>query len=185
MDGALSVVVGLVLALLGTRSIRLLFFLSGFGLGWLLASAFSASAGVSLLAGVAGGVSAFVLGLIAARVAFFVLGALVGAVVGARFFAIVDTSDSNVLLAVIFVPAVAICAGVAAQRWRAGFLGWVTAIAGSALVLSGLGRLLPDTLGFLADPQTTASQLLSTGLWVVLSVVARGAQRSNGGDGRA
>ena len=82
------------------------------------------------------------------------------------------------LLALLFVPAVAICAGVAVQRWRAGFLRWVTAIGGSALVLSGLGRLFPHTLGFLADPQTTTSQLLSTGLWVVLAVVARGAQRS-------
>lgn len=179
MDGALSVVVGLALALLGTRSIRLLFFASGFGLGWLLAAAFSASAVVSLLVGLAGGASAFVLGLIAARVAFFAMGALVGAVVGARVFAIVDRSDSNVLLALIFIPAVAICAGVAVQRWRAGFLGWVTAIGGSALVLSGLGRLFPNTLGFLADPQTTASQLFSSGLWVVLAVAARGAQRSS------
>jgi hypothetical protein len=179
MDGALSIVVGLALALLGTRSVRLLFFASGFGLGWLLAAAFSASAVVSLLVGVAGGVSTFVLGLIAARVAFFAMGALVGAVVGARFFAIVDRSDSNVLLALIFIPAVAVCAGVAVQRWRAGFLGWVTAIGGSALVLSGLGRLFPNTLGFLADPQTTASQLLSSGLWVALSVVARGAQRGS------
>ena len=178
MDGALSIVVGLVLALLGTRSIRLLFFASGFGLGWLLAAAFSASVPVSLLVGLAGGVSAFVLGLIAARVAFFAIGALVGALVGARFFAIVDRSDSNVLLAVIFVAAVAVCGGVAVQRWRAGFLGWVTAIGGSALVLSGCGRLFPDSLGFLVDPQTTASQLLSTGLWVVLAVLARGAQRS-------
>jgi hypothetical protein len=64
------------------------------------------------------------------------------------------------------------------ERWRARFLRWVTAIGGSALVLSGLGRLFPQTLGFLADPQTTTSQLLSTGLWVVLAVVARGAQRS-------
>jgi hypothetical protein len=83
IDGALSIVVGLVLALLGARSIRLLFFASGFGLGWLLAAAFSASAVVSLLVGVAGGVLAFVLGLIAARVAFFAMGALVGAVIGA------------------------------------------------------------------------------------------------------
>jgi hypothetical protein len=128
MDGALSIVAGLVLALLGARSIRLLFFASGFGLGWLLAAAFSASAMVSLLAGVAGGVSAFVLGLVAARVAFFAIGAVVGAVVGARLFAIVDRSDSNVLLALLFVPAVAICAGVAVQRWRAGFLRWVTAV---------------------------------------------------------
>jgi hypothetical protein len=177
MDGALSIVAGLVIALLGARSIRLLFLASGFGLGWVLAAAFSASPVTSLLVGVAGGVSAFVLGVVAARVAFFAMGALVGAVVGARFFAIVDRSDSNVLLAVIFVPAVAICAGVAVQRWRAGFLRWVTAIGGSALVLSGLGRLFPHNLGFLADPQTTAAQLLSTGLWVVLAVIARGAQR--------
>ena len=104
------------------------------------------------------------------------MGALVGAVIGARLFAIVDRTDSNVLLALIFVPAVAICAGVAAQRWRAGFLGWVTAIGGSALVLSGLGRLFPHTVGFLADPQTTASQLFSTALWVVLAVAARQAR---------
>jgi hypothetical protein len=178
MDGALSFAVGLVLALLGTRSIRLLFFASGFGLGWLLAAAFSASPGVSVLVGLGGGALAFLLGLIAARVAFFAMGALVGAVVGARFFAIVDRSDSNVLLALVFVPAVAICAGIAVQRWRAAFLGWVTAIGGSALVLSGLGRLFPHSLGFLADPQSTGSQWLSTALWVVLSVVARGAQRT-------
>ncbi len=183
MDGGLSVAIGLVLALLGTRSVRLLFFASGFGLGWLLAAAFSASAPLSLLVGLGCGVSAFVLGLVAARVAFFAMGAVVGAAVGARLFAIVDRSDSNVLLAVVFVPAVAICGGVAVQHWRAGFLGWVTAIGGCALVLSGLGRLFPHSLGFLADPQTTAAQMFSTGVWVVLSVAARAAQRGRAGGG--
>ena len=148
-----------------------------------LAAAFSASAPLSLLVGLGGGVSAFVLGLVAARVAFFAIGAVVGAVVGARLFAIVDRSDSNVLLALVFVPAITICGGVAVQRWRAGFLGWVTAIGGSALVLSGLGRLFPHSLGFLADPQTTAAQMFSTGVWDVLAVAARVAQRGRAGGG--
>ena len=182
MDGGLSIVAGLALALLGTRSVRLLFFASGFGLGWLLAAAFSAPAMVSVVVGLAGGVAAFLLGLVATRVAFFAMGALVGAVVGARFLEIVDRGDTSVLLALVFVPAVAICSAIAVQRWREGFLGWVCAIGGSALVLSGLGRVFPDALLFLSDPQTTGSQLLSTGLWVVLAVVARGVQRGTGSD---
>lgn len=179
MDGVLSILVGLALALLGTRSVRLLFFASGFGLGWLLAAAFSASALASVVVGLAGGASAFLLGLIAARVAFFAMGAVIGGLVGARVYAILDRGESSVLLAVIFVSAVAICSGFAVQRWRSGFLGWVCAIGGSALVLSGLGRLFPDALGFLADPESTGSQWLSTGLWVVLAVVARGVQRGS------
>ena len=186
MDGGLSVAIGLVLALLGTRSVRLLFFASGFGLGWLLAAAFSASAPLSLLVGLGGGVSAFVLGLVAARVAFFAMGAVVGAVVGARLFAIVDRSDSNVLLAVVFVPAVAARdrGGVAVQRWRAGFhsrLGhrhrWLRTGAQRAR------PAVPHSLGFLADPQTTAAQMFSTGVWVVLAVAARAAQRGRAGGG--
>jgi hypothetical protein len=49
MSGLLLVVVGLILALAGARSLRWAFFAAGLGAGWLVATVVGASAGSALL----------------------------------------------------------------------------------------------------------------------------------------
>jgi hypothetical protein len=171
------VVVGAVLAVAGIWSVRVGLAAAGGGAAWLLADAFGAATATGLLIAAAGAVLAFVVGLIASRVLFFVMGLVVGCVAGARLFAILDTGESSVLLAVVFVPAVAVVGGVLVERWRERFIGWATAIAGTGLLLSGLGRLAPDSLGFLADPEEGVQQVVASLTWVALAVAARAAQR--------
>jgi hypothetical protein len=177
MSGALMVVVGVVVALAGIWSIRLAVVAAAAGASWLVADAFGTSFVSGLLVAVAGGVLGLLLAILAAKVLFFVMGAAVGAVVGARLFVLLDHGDASVLLAVLFVPAVAGCFGALAARWRRRFLGWATAIAGAALVLGGLGRIAPKTLGFLADSEHPLGQASSAIAWILLTVAARWGQR--------
>jgi hypothetical protein len=176
MSGALMVVVGAVLALTGVLSIRLAVVLAAAGASWLVADAFAASAGTGLLIAAAGGVLGLLLAVFAADALFFVMGLVAGAVAGARLFVLLDRGDASVLLAVVFVPAVAGCFAALASRWRKRFLAWATAIAGAALVLGGLGRLGPEQLRFLAEGEGPVLQSLSVALWIGLTVAARWAQ---------
>src|SRR5437763_17043321 len=105
MSGPLLIVVGLVLALAGVRSLRWAFFAAGLGAGWLVATAFGASTGPALVWGLVGAVGALMLAVVAARVAFLVVGALVGAVVGSRLLQIIEGGDVKIVLAAVFIPA--------------------------------------------------------------------------------
>lgn len=183
MEALVLVLVGVLLAVGGIWSIRLVLVCAGAGAAWLVADAFGASAGTSALIAAASGLLALLVGVLAARVLFFVVGLVVGAVVGARLFTILDTGDASVLLAVVFVPAVAVVGGVALERWRERLVGWVTAIGGSALVLAGLGRVDSD-VRFVSDPGDYGEQAISVAAWVLLAVLARVVQRRVGGSRR-
>ena len=177
MSGGVMVIVGLALALAGVWSARVALVAAGAGATWLVADAFGAGAAAGLLWALLGGGLALGLALLAARILFFVVGLVVGAVVGARVFATLDTGESSILLAVFFVPAMALLGGVAVERWRQRMVAWASAIAGAGLVLSGLAQLAPRALGFLGDPLTTGEQLLATSVWVGSAVAARVAQK--------
>ena len=172
MEAPVLVLVGVLLAVGGIWSIRLVLVCAGAGAAWLVADAFGASAATSALVAAASGLLALLVGVLAARVLFFVVGLVVGAVVGARLFTILDTGDASVLLAVVFVPAVAVVGGVALERWRERLVGWVTAIGGSALVLAGLGRVDSD-VRVVSDPVDYGEQAISVAAWVALAVLAR------------
>jgi hypothetical protein len=183
MEALVLVLVGVLLAVGGIWSIRLVLVCAGAGAAWLVADAFGASAGTSALIAAASGLLALIVGVLAARVLFFVVGLVVGAVVGARLFTILDTGDASVLLAVVFVPAVAVVGGVALERWRERLVGWVTAIGGSALVLAGLGRV-DSEVRVVSDPGDYGEQAISVAAWVALAVLARVVQRRVGGSRR-
>jgi hypothetical protein len=183
MEALVLVLVGVLLAVGGIWSIRLVLVCAGAGAAWLVADAFGASAGTSALIAAASGLLALIVGVLAARVLFFVVGLVVGAVVGARLFTLLDTGDASVLLAVVFVPAVAVVGGVALERWRERLVGWVTAIGGSALVLAGLGRVDSD-VRVVSDPGDYGEQAISVAAWVALAVLARVVQRRVGGSRR-
>lgn len=176
MSGTLMILVGTVLALSGVWSIRVAVVAAAMGSSWLLADAFGASTATGILVAAAGGVLGLLIAVLSARILFFAMGALVGAVVGARLFVLLDRGDASVVLAVIFVPAVAGCGAALAGRWRQRFLGWGTAVGGAALVLSGFGRVAPDAFGFLTDSEKPALQTLSVVIWVLLAVAARWGQ---------
>lgn len=171
------ILVGLLLAVAGVWSVRLVLVSAGAGAAWLVADAFGAGTATGLLISAAGGLLAFVTGLLAARVVFFVVGLIVGAVVGARLFAILDTGEASVLLAVVFVPAVAVVGGVVVGRWRERMVGWATAIGGSALVLAGIGRVDLGVPTYVSDPQGYGEQGIAVVAWVGLAVLARLVQR--------
>ena len=145
--------------------------LVGFAAGWFLADVFDASATTDILIGLAGAVILFFVALVAVRFIFWVLGAVTGVVVGAKLFFVVDQGDSSLVLAFVFIPAVAIAGAFLAERMRHRFMRWATAAAGAALTLSGLGLVAPSSLGFLRDPNKPATQTTSFLIWVALGIV--------------
>ena len=174
------VVIGLVLGLSGGWSIRTVLTLLGFGAGWLLANVFDASFLVT--AGDRASSRAFFAWLmvrLAATIVFFVIGALVGALVGARLFRLLEGGDGNLLLAVVFIPAVAIAGGWLAEKSRDKFVAWGTSIGGAALVLAGLGVLV-SSLAWLRDPSESWQAVVGVAAWVALSVVFRYTQKAVG-----
>ncbi|MEI5675701.1 MULTISPECIES: hypothetical protein [unclassified Nocardioides] len=176
MSAALLVLVGAVLCFLGAFSVRVAVLAAGFGTGWLLATALGASTTTVLLVAGVGAVVSFVSTYLLSAFLFFVAGVVVGSVVGARLFVVVDRGDSDWLLSVVFVPAVAVVCGLLADRWRQRFLGWATAAAGSALLLSGIGRLGTDSTGWYWRPDTATGTTVFAVSWLVLTLVGHRVQ---------
>jgi hypothetical protein len=173
------VVIGLVLGLSGGWSIRTVLALLGFGAGWLLANVFDASLLVTFVVALVSALITWVLVRLAATIVFFLIGALVGALVGARVFRLLEGGDGNLLLAVVFIPAVAIAGGWLAEKSRDKFVAWGTSIGGAALVLAGLGVLVSG-LSWLRDPSETWQAVVGVAAWVALSVAFRFSQRAVG-----
>ncbi|MET0839038.1 MAG: hypothetical protein ABWY19_09680, partial [Marmoricola sp.] len=100
----------------------------------------------------------------------WILGAVTGVVVGAKLYFVVDQGDSSLVLALVFIPAVALAGAFLAEKMRQRFMRWATAAAGSALTLSGLGLMAPSALGFLRNPNEPAKQTTSFLIWVALGI---------------
>ncbi|MFL6079977.1 MAG: hypothetical protein ACJ714_08620 [Ornithinibacter sp.] len=179
MSGVTMIVVGLVLGLAGGWSIRTVLTLLGFGAGWLLANVFDASLLVTLVVAIVGAAFAWLVVRLAASIVFFVVGALVGLLVGARVFRLLEGGDGNLLLALVFIPAMGIVGGWVAEKTKDRFVAWGTSIAGAALVLGGIGTLVSG-LAWLRHPVETWQAALGTAAWVVLSIVFRLSQKAVG-----
>jgi hypothetical protein len=178
MSALAAILVGLVLCLAGSLSVRLAVLAAGFGVAWTLAEALDADTGTALLIGLGGAVLAFALTLLMARFLFFVGGLCVGAVIGAKLYVLVQGGSADVLLVLIVVPAVAILCAFLARRFERPFLVWGTAFGGAALVLSGVGRVWADVAGDLWRPASTAGVVLVVVLWTALAVVGYLIQRA-------
>lgn len=177
MSALVAVLVGLVLCLAGSLSVRLAVLAAGFGVAWTLAAALGADTGTALLIGLGGAVIALVLALLAARFLFFVGGLCVGAVIGAKLFVLVQGGGADLLLVLVVVPAVALLSGLLARRFERPFLRGATAFGGAALVLSGVGHLWADVAGDLWRPGSAAGVVLALALWTVLAVAGYTVQR--------
>ena len=177
MSAAVLVLVGLVLLLAGAWSIRLAVLASGFGASWLLAEVFGASFLTALLVSLAGAAAAFVMTLVMSKIVMFITGLIVGAVVGAKLYVVVSGSDSNWLLALFFVPAVALVSGFLGSRFQRRFLMWATALAGAALVLSGIAASGEDDFTLFRRPESGTDSALLSVAWLALAVVGHSVQR--------
>lgn len=180
MSELVLVVLGAVLCFAGAASVRLGVLVAGFAAGWLLAEVFDASLGTTLLVALCGAGLAFASTWLVATVMFLVGGGCVGAIVGAKLFVLADSGagqgDADWLLGVVFVPTVALLGALLASRFRLRFLRWGTALAGSALVLSGVGRLGDDSVGLLWRPESGPEAALFAVTWAVLALAGHRVQ---------
>jgi uncharacterized membrane protein (DUF485 family) len=172
------VLIGAILCFFGARSVRLAVLAAGFGATWLLADVFGASTTTTLVIAVVGALGAWILTLLFSKFVFFMAGLIVGAVLGAKFFVLLegDAQGHDWVLAIVFVPAVAITVGFLANRFERTLLVWATAAAGAALVLSGLGRLGTDSTEVLWRPHSTAGSVVFAAAWIALTVIGRRVQ---------
>ena len=177
MSGWVVLAVGVVLCFLGVGSVHLAILASAFGLGWLLADLFGATAVTALIIAACSAVIAWVLITLVFKVARFFIGLIAGALIGARLYAIFSVGGKSVVLAVVVVVATAIVFGFLADRYRGRVILWATAIGGAGLIISSLGYIWPDTLGFLHHPEAGVQQVTSTVLWVGLSAAGWFTQR--------
>ena len=169
MSGWVVLAVGVVLCFLGVGSVHLAILASAFGLGWLLADLFGATAVTALIIAACSAVIAWALITLVFKIARFFIGLIAGALIGARLYAIFSVGGKSVVLAVVVVVATAIVFGFLADRYRGRAILWATAIGGAGLIISSLGYIWPDTLGLLRQPEAGIQQVTSTVLWVGLS----------------
>ncbi len=175
------IALGAILCFWGAKSLRLTVLAAGFAGAWVLAEAFGASLAVAAFVAAGCALAVLVLTLVFARFLFFVVGAGVGVLIGARLFTLLSSRSANghgdVLLGLLFVAAVAIVCGFLANRFRRSFVVWTTALAGSALLLAGIGHLGPGP-GELSRPDSTSSSLLTGALWLAITYLGARVQRA-------
>lgn len=180
MSAALVIVVGLVLCFAGAFSVRLAVLTAGFGTGWLFAGVFDASTSAALVIAVAAAAATFLASFLLAKSLFLVAGVVVGSVVGAKLFVVLDIGPGAWLTAVIAVPAFALVCGWLAARWEKRFLRWITAAAGAALLLSGVGRSGAEGTDHLWQPGSSFGAVLLGSLWVALTFLGHRVQSRRG-----
>lgn len=178
MTAVVFVLLGLFLCFLGARSIRFAVMVAGFLGAWLVADALDTATSTTWLVAAAGAAGALVLSIVLARFALFAAGAVVGGAIGAKLFEIVADSDTSWLLALVFVPAVAVVCGFLAEKMRKPFLVWATAFAGAAMVLTGIGRIDTGFTSELRHPDDPGAGLLLAVLWIGLGLLGRSVQAS-------
>src|SRR6476469_8156088 len=133
MSGWVVLAVGVVLCFLGVGSVHLAVLASAFGLGWLLADLFGATAGTSLIIAACSAIIAWALITLVFKAARFVVGLVAGALIGARLYAIFSAGGTSVVLAVVLVLATALAFGFLADRYKGRVILWATAIGGAGL----------------------------------------------------
>jgi hypothetical protein len=180
MSAGVLIVLGVVLCFLGTLSLRVAVLVAGFGLGWLLAGAFGAGTSTQLLVAAVTAGAGLVASVLLSKSVLFIGGAFVGAVIGARVFVLVNAGSQDGhgdwVLAVVFVPAVALVCGFLANRVGKRFLAWGTAAAGAALICSGIGRIGHWSTDAIWRPDSTVSAVIVAVLWLGLTVAGHRVQ---------
>jgi MFS family permease len=181
MSATVLILVGAVLCFAGALSVRIGVLAAGGGAAWLLADAFGANLVVTLVVAAAGAVAVWVATLLISKFLVFLGGACVGAVVGAKVFVLADSRPSeggrDWLLALVFVAAVALLCGFLAGHYERAFLTWGTALAGAALLLSGIGRIDTDLTDGMWRPRNDGDAVVFTVAWILLTLLGHRVQR--------
>jgi hypothetical protein len=149
---------------------------AGFCGAWIVADALDASTGTTFVVAAAAALGALVLSIVLARFALFAAGLVLGGAVGAKLFEVLDTGDSSWVLALVFVPSVALVGGFLAQHWKKPFLLWATSFAGAAMVLTGIGRIDTGPTSELRHPDEMLGGVVLAVLWLALALAGRSVQ---------
>ena len=177
MSGWVILFVGVVLCFFGVGSIHVAVLAAGFGLGWLLADLFHSDVWTSLLIALGSAVIGWILVTLVFKFASFFVGLITGALIGARLYSVLTPGEASIPLAIVVVVAVSLVFGFLADRYRKRVLLWATSIGGAGLILSSIGLIWPDPLGFLRDPQAGVETVTSTLIWVALAAAGWITQR--------
>jgi hypothetical protein len=169
VSGLIVVVAGLVLCFGGIASINLALLLSGFGGAYLLAEAFGATDWDAIWVAVGAAVIIWLVAAYVFRLAPFVIGAVTGGVIGAKLWSALGNGDSNVILAVVLVVAVATSAALLADRYGRRVVLWVTPLGGASVAMTGVAVLWPDQMGVLDHPDRGWEQTLMFVVWIALA----------------
>ena len=170
-------VVGLVLRFGGLFSLHLAVLASGFALGWLFAESLDGSLAVVAVVALCGAAVAWVLAVLVFEAALLVVGGIAGGVIGAKLYGLLQPDGGNVLLAVLFLLAVAVLWGLATQHFQEGVQVWACAFGGAGLTRNGAARALPDALGYLRTPDSAVRTILAAAAWIALGVTGWSVQR--------
>ncbi|QBR91131.1 DUF4203 domain-containing protein [Nocardioides euryhalodurans] len=175
MSATVLIALGAVLCFLGARFLRVTILVAGFGLGWMLTELFDADLQTQVLVALGAAVTAFVVTLVIRSILLFVAGAVVGAVIGARVYALLagGEGDPDLVLGLVFVPTIALLGGFLGDRYQRRLLVWGTAVAGAAMILSGVGRAGSSSTELFWRPQTTWGTAVFLVAWVGLALVGQ------------
>jgi hypothetical protein len=163
------IAVGLVLCLFGARRPHLAVVAAGLALGWLVTEPFGPSLLTAFVVALATGLVAWVVAGLVFRAALFFVGALAGGAIGAKLFGLFQ--GDSVILEILFVAAVGVVVGLAAQHLRRPVAGVACALGGAGLVLSGVARLVPATAAVFRHPDATWQAFVAGVVWVVLAAL--------------
>ncbi|MCO1659886.1 hypothetical protein [Pseudonocardia humida] len=168
--GVASLLAGMLLCLIGVRSLKLVGACTGFGLGSGLAAALGGGAVVAFVVGVGAAVGGVLAVALLVRTGLFVVGALAGGVIAAAGYRTLPQGTSwNAGLVVLVVLAVALLCGAAVLYVRGPLLRAVSALAGAALVVRGVVEAGPAFLGFLRSPATWVESLVALAALLALA----------------
>jgi hypothetical protein len=161
-------IVLVVLCFVGARSLHVAVVASGFALGWRLAEGSGAGLGTSVGVAVTVALGAWAAATFVFHATPFFVGAIAGAVVRARMFGLLAHGERTLVLAMLFVLAVAFIAELVTQRFHSVLLAAACALGGAGLALAGLARTSPETLGLLRFPSTAREAVISGVAWLAL-----------------
>jgi len=176
MTAAMFMVLGLFLCFLGARSVRLAVLVAGFTGAWIVADAVGAGTAATFVVAAAGALGALVLTVVLAKFVFFAAGLVLGGAIGAKLFQVLDQGDSSWLLALVFVPSIALVGGFLAAHFKKPFLLWATSFAGAAMVLTGIGRIDTGPTAQLGHPDQAVGGVVLAVLWIALGLAGRSVQ---------
>lgn len=150
---------------------------AGFGLGWFVAGPFDPAPGTTLMLGLVGALTCWVVARLVFKLVAFFAGGVTGGVVGAKVYTTFEAGDVDWVIAIIVVLALAIAGGLLVDKFRSRALLWLTSVGGAGVILTGLARVAPENLGFFRQPESSSQHAINLACWIALSLAGWHLQR--------